>query len=193
MSEDLQSLLDKIRNDGLNKAEEQGKAIVAEAEAKAKNIVAEAEAKAKNIVAEAERRSLTYTESSKRTLSQAAANLLLDIDGALLKHLEKILSNGVSSAMLDTAFVADLVRDAVKCYLSSGEVKIAAASALAEAVRAAFSAEAATGAEIVVDPSAGSGFRVMLDGGRIEHSFTAEAVSQALSRQIRPELAELLK
>ncbi len=193
MSEDLQGLLNKIRDEGLNKAQARADEILAEAEAKAKAIIADAESKASAIVDEAKRRTETFTESSRRTLSQAASNLILDIDGAILKHLEKILAGGIKASLLDVNFTTELVRDAVKTYLASGKVELAAASALADALRSAFAAEGEKGVQVMVDESCGAGFRVLLADGRIEHDFTAEAISQAISRQVRPALAELLK
>ena len=53
--EELQSLLEKINRDGVEKAEAEAAKIIAEAKARAGAIVQEAEAEAKKIVAEAKK------------------------------------------------------------------------------------------------------------------------------------------
>ena len=48
------------------------------------------------------------------------------------------------------------------------------------------------GFTVVVDESLGAGFSVKLDGGRVEHAFTAEVIAAELAKRLRPDLAKLL-
>ena len=45
---------------------------------------------------------------------------------------------------------------------------------------------------LTTDPALGAGFTVKLDGGRVEHDFTAETISTELAKRLRPDLAKLL-
>ena len=84
--------------------------------------------------------------------------------------------------------------EAVKTYLNGKEeISIAAGQKLADALRADLAAKAQAGVTIVTDENTGAGFSVRLAGGRIEHAFTGAAVADALSKQLRPRLAALLK
>ena len=55
------------------------------------------------------------------------------------------------------------------------------------------SAEAVAGVTVVTDATTGAGFRVRLADGRVEHDFTGAAIVDALSKQLRPRLAALMK
>ena len=193
MSDELQGLLEKIRNEGVKKAEAEAEAILAEARSKAAAIVADAKAKADASVEAAKRQAETFTAASQRTIKQTADNVLLGVEKAVLERLEKILVKNVTEAAHDVKLVSALAAEAVRGYLKEGDVKLAAAADLAEALRAEFSAQALNGVEVVLDPTTGGGFRVLLSGGRIEHTFTGAAVAEALAKQLRPSLAALLK
>ena len=65
---------------------------------------------------------------------------------------------------------------------------------LTDALRAKLAAEAAdSGVTIVTDDATGSGFRLRLDNGHVEHTFTGDAIAEALAKQLRPRLAALMK
>ena len=65
------------------------------------------------------------------------------------------------------------------------------AEALSEYARARLADEVGKGLKIAPDSDVTAGVRVLLDGGRVEHDFTDEAVMEALSRVVRPSLAKL--
>ena len=62
---------------------------------------------------------------------------------------------------------------------------------LAAALRAQLAAKGPF--TVAEDDSVGAGFSVKVDKGRVESSFTAEAISAELARRLRPDLAKLLK
>ena len=195
MSENLDDLLEKIQREGVDKANEKAAKLLADAEAKAKDVCARAEAQAKGILEKAEKQAEAYAESSKRTIRQAAANTLIEVEGAVTRLFEKLLSVEVSKSMADTGLVEGLVAEAVRAYADgTGSVSVAAGAKLCDALRAKLAGQAAKGGvDVVLDETAGNGFRVLLANGRIEHNFTGQAVAEALAAQLRPSLAELLK
>ena len=46
---------------------------------------------------------------------------------------------------------------------------------------------------VVTDAALDAGFSVKLDGGRVEHAFTADVIAGELAKRLRPDLAALLK
>ena len=61
-------------------------------------------------------------------------------------------------------------------------------------MKAALAAKAANGGIAVeASPAFPNGFTIKLDGGRVEQCFTADAISDALGRLLRPELAALMR
>ena len=74
-----------------------------------------------------------------------------------------------------------------------GGVELAAGKELADLFRSKLAAEAAKGVRIVTDENTGSGFRIRLANGRIEHDRTGNAVAEALAKSLRPRLAALVR
>ena len=95
--------------------------------------------------------------------------------------------------MRDPALVARCAEEIVKAMPSGAELAVASANAEAVAahLRASLAADAAAGVQVAPSEDVTAGFRVFVQDGRVEHDFTAEAVSAALARGIGPTLAAL--
>jgi len=187
--EELQSLLEKINRDGVEKAEAEAKKILASAQVRADQLVAAAKDAAARAKLDAEKASADYAARAGETLRQAARDTVLTIQSSVTALLEKLLAEGVDKALSDEATVAGLVTESVKGLAGSGE--IAAGGKLAAALKARLAGLG--GFTVVLDETVGSGFTVHVDGGRIEHSFTGETVAAELAKRLRPDLAALLK
>jgi V/A-type H+-transporting ATPase subunit E len=181
--EDLQSLLEKINRDGVEKAEAEAAKIIADAKAKADEIVKAAEEKAAKTVAEAEKNAAAFADRAAVSVRQAARDTVISVQDRITGMLENLLAKNVDAALADEKTAAALVAGALEDLVSNAEIA------------ATLKAQLAGMSEITVvtDDSAGSGFSVKLDNGRIEHSFTGETVTEELARRLRPELAALIK
>ena len=187
--EDLQSLLEKINRDGVEKAEAEAARIVAEAKAKAEAIVKTAREEAAKAKAEAEKAAADYVERGKVTLGQAARDTVIHVGDSVTKMLEGLLVKDVDKALGDEAAALRLVAEVVAGFAVKGE--IAANAKLAAALKAQLAR--LNGFTVVTDETLGSGFTVKVDGGRVEHSFTGDTVAAELAKRLRPDLAALLK
>ena len=189
MSEDLQSLLEKINRDGVEKAQSAATAIIAEAEAKAKSIVAAAKDEAARAVADAERQSAEYAARANETIRQAARDTVLKVECAVEALLVKLLAGSVDKALADPATAAKLAGQAIA--EAAGGAEIACGQKLAHALKAQLKAQ--KNVTVVLDENFGTGFAVRLEGGRVEHSFSGEAITGELAKRLRADLAALLK
>ena len=93
--EDLQSLLEKINRDGVEKAEAKAKEILAEAKAKADALVKDAREEAAKVKASAEAEAAGYVRRAEETIAQAARDTVLGVEGAVTALLVKILSKAL--------------------------------------------------------------------------------------------------
>lgn len=191
MSDDLQSLLNRIEQEGICKAKEEAEQIVAKAKQEAAQIVADAQQQASTLRETAEQDALAFAERSKETLRQAARDVQLSIEQSISRLLERVLAGQVDATLTKSDLTAKLVAEVVATYAKSGKVEISAPAELLETLRAQLTQQAEV--TVVTDETFGTGFKVRLAGGRIEHDFSGEAVTAALSRLLRPQLAELLK
>lgn len=198
MPESLQNLIDRIQQDGIEKTETQVKAILDEAHKKADAIVRDAEIAARAQHAKAQRDADLLTERSIRAIGQAARDVVIAVERAISAMLEQTLHGEVASA-LTTESVARMVESAVAAYAGSGQNRLEVLlepeqqRALLALVRTRFTSLMQKGVEIRADGSVVSGFRAVLTDSHVEHDFTGEAITEALSQVLRPHQAEVLR
>lgn len=190
MAEDLQSLLEKINRDGVEKAQAQADGILADAKAKAAAIVKEAEDTAAKAKAASEKAAADYAERAKETIRQAARDTVLAVEAAVTKTLENLLAKDVKAALSDSSAAARLAMKAIEGLAGAAEVA-AANKELASALKAQLAAKGDI--KVVLDETLDSGFTVRTDGGRVEHSFTGATVAEELAKALRSDLAALMK
>ncbi len=189
--ENLDALLVKIRTEGVDKARAEADAIVAQARKDAEKIVATARSEAEQCKAQAQADADRFQQGAEATLRQAARDVRMKLEQDITSLLERTLGGEVDATLEAGAIVGKLVEEAVETYLRDGAVTVAAAPKLAEALKARLAQKGEV--TVVTDAQMGTGFRVLLKGGRVEHDFTGEAVTQALTALLRPQLAKLLK
>ena len=194
MTQDLQHLLEKIQRDGVDKAKADADKLVEAARAQTRSILDAAKAEAEKVKGDARVEAEAFEHRAEETVRQSSRDTLLGVEKAVTALLTNLLLKDVNTALNSTELVSGLVVEAVKTYLcGKGSIEVATAAKLADALRAKLAAEAATGVTVVTDETIGTGFRVKLADGRIEHTFTGAAVADSLAKQLRPRLAALMK
>ena len=189
MSEDLQSLLEKINREGVEKARAEADKIIADAKAKAADIVKTANAEAAKSKADAEKAAADYAARAAETVRQAERDTILKIESSVTALLEKVLKENVDVALADEKTATTLVAEAIKGLV--GSVEVAATPKLAAALKAQLASKG--NVTVVMDDTLGTGFSVKTDGGRVEHAFTGDVIADELAKRLRPDLAKLLK
>lgn len=189
--ENLDALLTKIRNEGVDAAKTAAAEIVAKAKAEAEEIVAKAKAEAEAAVAAAQAESARLAAGAEATIRQAARDVLLKLGQDVTGLLEGVLGGAVNETLKAPATLEKLVVDAIAAYQKCGEVTIAVGPEVVAAIKARLAQQ--KDVTVVTDAQMGSGFRVRLSGGRVEHDFTGDSVTAALAALLRPQLAALLK
>ncbi len=198
MTEDLQQLLDRIRHEGVEKAEAEAKAIVETARKEAAEITARAKAEADATRRDAEKDAKSFAVRAEQQVKQAVRDVNLQVAQDLQKLVVGLLGDDVKGAMADRETVAKWIAQAVDDYLKGGEKGIEVelggkAAEWTDAIRAQLRDKAAQGVSVEASPAFPDGFTIRLSGGRVEQCFTAEAVTDALASLLRPQIAELLK
>ena len=187
--EDLQSLLEKINRDGVEKADAEAAKIIAAAQAKADALIKDALAKAAQAKAEAEKDAKAYADRAAETIRQSARDITIGVKDTLTALLENLLAKDVDRALADEKTAVGIVAEAIKDLTGSGEIHCGAK------LTATLNSQLSNlkSFSIVTDETLGTGFTVKTDGGRVEHDFTPETISAELAKRLRPDLAKLLK
>ncbi|MDD4102649.1 MAG: hypothetical protein PHU80_08465 [Kiritimatiellae bacterium] len=194
MTQELQPILEKIQREGVDKARRDADKILSAAKAQADKLLEAAKAEAAKLAETARQDADSFSHRAEETVRQAARDTVSHVEGAVTKLFNNLLLSEVNTALSKDELVAELASEAVRKYLEGNtKVELAAGEKLAAVLRARLANDAAEGLEIVTDETTGSGFRVSLADGRVEHSFTGAAVADALAKQLRPRLAALMK
>ena len=189
MAEDVQSLLEKINREGVEKAQATADGIIADAKKRAAEIVKSANEAAAQAKAASEKTAADYAARAAETIRQSARDTVLKVESAVTALLEKLLAKDVDRALCDEKTVVALVAEAVKGL--TGPAEVAVPTKLAPALKAQLAAQ--TNLTVVMDETLGTGFSVKTDGGRVEHAFTGSVLTEELARRLRPDLAKLMK
>ncbi|MGI6098150.1 MAG: hypothetical protein GX174_09440 [Lentisphaerae bacterium] len=200
MTQELQQLLDRIRTEGVEKTQAETQAMTEQARREAREIVARAEAEAKNLRETAERDAEGYQRRAEQNIRQAARDVLIQVEQDLVRLFENLLRREVGAVVSDEATFQRWVSETVSAYLKGGEKEIevvvgGAAAGQTAGLLERLRKEAASKQGVTITPNTAfpEGFTLRLQDGRVTHSFTTEAITAALARLLRPQLAKLLK
>ena len=186
MAEELQSLLEKIQRDGIEKAAAERAEMLSAAEKEAEAIVAAAREEAAKLRSAAENEAEALKKRAESAIRQAARDILLDLKSELKKRLEAIVRTRLDEG-LSADFMAGLVADIAKAVMSdparsAGSLEVMAAPAKCEELTARLAA--AVGADMVSkisvfpNSAAGRGLKISADGDQVFFDFSDSALTE---------------
>ena len=126
MAEELQSLIEKINRDGVEKATAEAEKIISAAKEQAAAIVKSANEEASKSASAAKVEAQASAERAKATLTQAARDAVISVESAVTRLLEKIRISDVDAALSDSATAAAILGGAflnIFAYLKQGNAK----------------------------------------------------------------------
>lgn len=200
MSEQLQHLIEKIRAEGVTKADAEARDILVKARDEAARIESDAAEKAEALLKKAEANAKAHAERGRKALEQASRDMILTVSQAVEALFTRLLQEKVGAAFTPDSF-RSFLHDVVKSYLAQGhsaaslEVSVPPDMEIAirDFILKAFQETAAQGMTIRSSNEVIKGFRITFKDSHVEHDFTPEAIAEAMARLVRPHLAELLR
>ena len=200
MDEQLQSLLDRIRSEGVERAEADAAAIVDRAQGRAADIVAEAEAEAARLRRAAEEDAEASLQRGEKALAQAARDFLLSLQGRIEAVLRQSLRGTVADALTPETVAEMLVRlaDAYAAHdMNESRVDVLLApedrEALAALVLEQYRELVGQGLTLRADEKVERGFRVSFADDNVYHDFTLPALAEALAAVLKHPLSEIVE
>ena len=198
MSEELQSLLDKINADGISKAEAERKKIIADAEAQAADIIAAARSEAELLLSNAEKDAANFKQRAISSAGQAARDIMLQLRSELNKRLNSAI-NGAVSASLTPEFMAELIRELTAAFAAAPDADIDVrcavkdVSALDAALKGALADNFIKAPVILAAPEISGGIQVDFQDGNCFFDFSDSAVTELLADYAGEQLAAVFK
>lgn len=202
MSQQVQDLIDKIKTEGLQAADQKAREIEEQAKRNAQGILNEANKRAQDMRLEAEEEIRKKQEASRTALHQASRDTLLSLKKEIQKLLQKVIAAQVADALTPQK-LSDIIGGIVPKVIAD---KPADAGAGIEAVlspkdleelRDGFLAKLQKQLKHPVtfksSEDIGKGFTVSFDQGKSSFDFSEAALVEYLSVYLNEELAALLK
>lgn len=198
MSVQLSELIERIKREGLEAAEQEAARIRAQAEEQAARIIEEAKAQAESLLSRARAEALRFEQTGREGVRQAGRDVVLN----LRKQIEQMFGS-ILEARVTGALQGDAVKEALTSLFrnwrmdsnAGPEVLVPAKtweamrgellSALAEQIRG--------GLTIKPSGSVRAGFRVAEKDGRAYFDFTDASLVEFLMEHLNPRLAECLR
>lgn len=195
----LQELIEQIKKDGVEAAENQAEAILLSAKAEAEKIIADAQARADKLIADAKAENAKTVKSGEDAIRQAGRNLLISFRESVTRELKALVSDNVNSVYSSDAF-AKLIVNAVECWAGKPEaedISVILNSAdiekLEKALLAELEAKMKNGVILKANDNFDGGFRIAVNNGAVYYDYSAEAVTDMLSNYLSPKVTALLK
>ncbi len=195
MTEELQSLLDRIRTEGVERAEAEAQGIVAEAQQRARQIVAEAEAGAGELRRQAEADAAASRERGEKALDQAGRDFLLTLQKRIEAILCETLRDTVAAALTPDV-VADMLVRLAEAYaahdMNESRVDVLLApddrDSVAALVMQKYRDLVSQGLTLRADERLAKGFKVSFIDDKLYHDFSLSALAEALAPVLKPSL-----
>ncbi|MCZ9939344.1 V-type ATP synthase subunit E [Brachyspira hyodysenteriae] len=195
----LDSLLERIYQDGVEKSNKKADEIISNAKSEADRIIKEAEAKSEEIIKEAERKS---EELKKNTITDVrmAGEQSISALKQRIKDLvtAKVLEEGLKGAFADTSFLKDLILEVVKKWditSSDADVTVYFPESKKADIDSSFEKSiksAIKNATINFDKKLSNGFKIVPEGGNYQLQFTDEDFVEFFSDYIKAKTEELI-
>ena len=196
MSEELQSLLEKINSDGIMKANAERDAIVAKAKSEAAAIVAAAKKEAADLRTQAAADAETLQKRAESAISQAARDVVLKLKAELGARISAAVEGAAEEAMTPE-FMAELIKALGTQFLNDPDAELTVitavrdASKLDAALKGALAASLKKQPRVLAEPTIKGGMEVNFSGSELFFDFSTEALTELLAAYTAPRIAAI--
>ncbi len=199
MTEQLQELIERINQEGVEAADNKGKEIVSAAEEKAEKIVSEAQKQAENLAKNAESDAKKLQENAEKAIQQSFRNIMLSLQDEIRKYFDRIFTAEIGDSLTPEKLGEVIITVGKICadqISGDADVKVMVspddAKKLADSLIERFKEETGKGLKINPVPGIDAGFMVSFDGGESSYDFTDQGLKQLLSTYISAQLKKII-
>lgn len=197
MEMQLNSLIEKIKKDGVAEARKKSGEIIEQAEEKKKAIIREAEEKAGVMIKEAEERIAKLKDNSQKAIVQAVRDVTLSLKEEIKKLFEGILKKQIQQALSDD-FIRELILRILEAWPkdqgASFEIGLSQQDKekLESLILSKLKTELASGITFRVNPNINKGLYIGIKGEDFYYDFTDEAILAILKEYLRPFIVKII-
>src|SRR3989338_5734913 len=200
MSQQVQELIDKIKTEGLQAADQKAREIEEQAKRNAQGTLNEANKRARELISDAEEEIRKKQEASRTALRQASRDTLLSLKKEVQKLLHKVIAAQVADALTPdklSDIIAAIAHKSVDGKPADAGIGVVLSPKDLKELRDGFLAKLQKQLKHPVHFQAsediGKGFTISFDSGKSSFDFSEAALAEYLSVYLNEELAALLK
>ena len=190
MEQNLDTLVNRIYEDGLQKARKEAQEITSRANSEAEEILSNAQKEAESILQKARSEADYLKQSTESELKLASTQALSRLRSQIIAILsERVLSDSVKEAALDSQFIQEMVLALGKNWKEDGAVSIELT--LPESMRKSADEKFQAAIQKELDglsiqfSDIGAGFQVQKKGSSFQLDFTDESLKALLKPYLR--------
>ncbi len=195
----LQEIIEQIKKNGVEAAENEAENIIKKAEAEAEKIISDAKSQADKIMISAKNENEKMLKSSEDAICQAGRNLLISFRESVAKELNAVVGEAVKSSYspenLENLIIKTVENwtsnpdaEDISVILNSSDLK-----ALEEKLLFALKEKMLKGVTLKANDNFDGGFRISVSDGKAYYDYSADAVVEMLSNYLSPRITALLK
>ncbi len=193
----LESLIEKIKKEGVQEAEQKADQILKEAENTKKEIIEKAKQEAENIKEEAKKEAENFQKNGENSVCQAARNVVLSVREKLTAIFDNILKQQLREA-LGPEVLAQILENIIDKWSEDKDKSLEVLLSekdkekVEQILMSKFKEKAAERIEIKSSKSIEKGFQVGIKGEDTYYDFSDEGITESLSVFLNPTISNLI-
>lgn len=196
MDVQLDNLIERLKKEGVESAQQESDKILNEAKSSADEIIKKANEDVKKIISDAKKQAEDFRNNAESTIKQASRDLILVVKEKITALFEKSLMNKVQES-LSPDFLKNLILKSTEQIGKNKPVELIVGkqdeeqmkSLLQDGIKKQLSNEI----ELKVDNKVTKGFRIGIKGEDVYYDFTDESIVNSLKIYLNTILSKLLE
>lgn len=198
MSQQVQELIEKIKTEGLQAAEQKAQEIEQQAQTNARKIIEGAKQEAQQLIAQAKQEAQKIQTSTQTSLKQASRDMLISLRKEVGRILQGIVAAKVSDVLTAqhlASMITEVAKKAVEGDPAGLEVSVSAKDLkeLQDGFIAQLQKEVKKPILLKACDDIGKGFVISFDQGKSNFDFTDAGLADYLGSYLNEQAAALLK
>ncbi len=192
----LDSLIEKIRKEGIEQAQQQADEILKEAKQKAAAIVEQAKKEAEKIVSDGKKQVDQYQATAEIDLKQSARNFELLLKEKIQALFDRVFKQQVAKT-LTPDFLKAMILKIIANWAKNGAVEVVVSEQDKDQLEAVLfhgvHDELKKSIQLRVSSDVANGFRIGLKDNQVYYDFSDETIAEVLKSLINPKLKTILE
>jgi V/A-type H+-transporting ATPase subunit E len=191
----LENLIEKIKKEGIEEAQQTSDSIINKAKQEAALIIEDKKKEAEKIIDDAKQEAQKFKQNAELAVQQAARDTELLIKEKLTNLFDRVFKKEVSNT-LTPDFLNKLISKIVNKWADSPNAEITVAEKdkkkLEDLLFSSLKGEIKESITIKASSNLGKGFRIGLKDGQVYYDFSDDSIADVLKNFLNPRIKEIL-